>query len=203
MNVIFDVGNVLVRWAPREIMKISLAVHDIDETQAGLWADRFFGHELWRKLNLGLITQSEAEGHYARELGLSEASVATIFENAKRTQTAIPGAHELVHRLHQADAPLFALTDNVREIVEHLRGRYDFWRCFRGVVVSAEVGMMKPDPAIFRYALDNHGLRAAHTIFIDDMPANVAVARDVGIKAIRFVDAVQCEAELRDFGMKF
>jgi putative hydrolase of the HAD superfamily len=74
---------------------------------------------------------------------------------------------------------------------------------FRGVVVSAEVDLLKPEPAIYRRLLSDYGLEAERSVFIDDMPGNVDGARDVGMHAIRFVDAAQCERDLLHSGLRF
>jgi len=199
MNVVFDVGNVLVRWSPLLIMRRALAnAPDSDE-----WAHRFFGHELWRQLNRGHLSEGDAQRHYMRALGMTTEQVEAVFHHVKATQDPVPGSHELLLRLHRAGIPLYALTDNVREIVDHLRQRYDFWQYFRGVVVSAEVGCLKPDPAIFQRLLEDHGLIAERTVFIDDVAANVAGARHVGLAAIQFHDAAQCERELAALGLAF
>jgi putative hydrolase of the HAD superfamily len=133
MNVVFDVGNVLVRWSPSEIMRRAMA----DAPDSDEWAHRFFGHELWRQLSRGHFSEGEAQRRYMRALGMTAEQVEAVFHHVKATQDRVPGSHELLLRLRRAGVPLYALTDNVREIVDHLRKRNDFWQYFRGVVVSA------------------------------------------------------------------
>jgi putative hydrolase of the HAD superfamily len=199
MNVVFDVGNVLVRWSPHEIMRRALA----DQSDTDVWAERFFGHELWRELNRGHFTEAEAKRRYLSDLPLTPAQIDAVFHHVKHSQDAVPGSHELLRRLHAANYPLFALTDNVREIVAYLRTRYDFWSYLRGAVVSAEIGYLKPEPEIFRALLDTHALDPRATVFIDDVPRNVEGARAVGMHAIQFHDAVQCEQALRELALAF
>ena len=199
MNVVFDIGNVLVRWSPVTIMRRALPDHgDADEL-----ARRFFGHPLWRELNRGRFSERVAQAHYARELDMTPAHVASVFHHVKDSQELVPGTAALLPRLQRAGYPLFSLTDNVHEIVAYLRQRYDFWRYFQGVVVSAELDLLKPEPAIFRHLLDEHALQPAQTVFIDDLPGNVAGARAQGMCAIQFHDAAQCERELAMLGLVF
>jgi putative hydrolase of the HAD superfamily len=203
MNVVFDLGNVLVRWSPIEIMRASLLGHGAGEGDVETLAARFFDHELWLRLNRGHFTEAEAEILFARELGMSSSQVSVVFHHVKDTQSAVPGALEILQRLHRAGYPLYALTNNVHEIIAYLRKRYDFWQYFLGVVVSAEVDLLKPEPAIYRRLLNDYGLEAERTVFIDDMPGNVDGAQDVGMQAIRFVDAAQCERDLLHLGLRF
>ena len=199
MNVVFDVGNVLVRWSPHEIMRRALP----DEPDTDTWAEQFFGHELWRQLNRGHFTEAEAKRRYLSELPLMPTQIDAVFHHVKDSQDPVPGSHELLRRLHAADYPLFALTDNVHEIVAYLRRRYDFWSCLRGAVVSADTGCLKPEPEIFHSLLHGHSLSAHETVFIDDVRRNVEGARMMGMHAIEFHDAGQCERALRDLGLVF
>jgi putative hydrolase of the HAD superfamily len=56
--------------------------------------------------------------------------------------------------------------------------------------------MVKPEPEVFLHLLEKFGLRAPESVFIDDLPANVESARQVGLHAICFRDAEQCRREL-------
>src|SRR5262245_22750751 len=160
MNVVFDVGNVLVRWSPIEIMRASFLSDPAGERDVEAWAARFFDHELWLRLNRGHFTEAEAQILFARELGMSSSQVSAVFQHVKDTQIAVPGALEILQRLHRAGYPLYSLTNNNHEIVAYLRERYDFWQYFRGVVVSAEVGLLKPESAIYHRLLSDYNLEA-------------------------------------------
>ncbi len=65
------------------------------------------------------------------------------------------------------------------------------------VIISAEVGLAKPDPRIFKLALDLFSLQPAETIFVDDLLVNVEAAEKVGIRAIQFHSNEQVFAEVR------
>ena len=70
------------------------------------------------------------------------------------------------------------------------------------VVGSAYVGVMKPEPAIYRRALTQLGREPGETVFIDDAPANVAGAAALGMKAILFTPELDLEAELSALGVE-
>lgn len=67
---------------------------------------------------------------------------------------------------------------------------------FAEVVCSAEVGLAKPDPAIYRLAVETFGVEPAACLFVDDRPENVEAAREVGMRAHTFTDAASCSAFL-------
>ncbi len=73
----------------------------------------------------------------------------------------------------------------------HLDGAFDL------MVISAEEGVIKPDPRIYGIALERLGVRPAGAVFVDDMPANVEAARALGIHGIRFLNTAQVIADVR------
>ncbi len=72
----------------------------------------------------------------------------------------------------------------------------DEQKLFDAMVFSFEVGMTKPDPAIFQLTCQRLGVTPAETVFIDDMQTNVTGARDIGSKAICYTSLPQMKEEL-------
>jgi 2-haloacid dehalogenase len=79
--------------------------------------------------------------------------------------------------------------------------RFDFLGWFETLVISGDVGVSKPDPRIYRHLLERTGFEPASTLFIDDVAANVAVAADLGMTAIRFEDPDTLRSDLRELGL--
>ncbi|BDR13751.1 HAD family phosphatase [Vibrio sp. STUT-A11] len=198
-NVVFDIGNVVVRWAPLEIVRLTFGNVESPEEKV----KSIFQSDTWLDLNKGIISESEAKLQYQQLLGFSELDCERLFYYVKQTQILIYGSVELIRRVKAAGYRVFALTDNVHEIVSYLKETYTFWNLFEGATVSAEVGLLKPHPEIYQLMLTQHSLEATQTVFIDDMPYNVEGAEAVGIAAIQFENAVQCEADLKSLGLTF
>lgn len=78
-----------------------------------------------------------------------------------------------------------------------LRDKFGILQRFDHVINSARVGVKKPDPAIYRLALDRLGVAAPEAIFVDDMPGNVAAAAALGIHAIHFTGEAQAVEAIR------
>lgn len=195
-NVVFDVGNVIVRWAPLEIARLTFG--DIDDLEPR--ARSIFQSAIWLDLNKGFLSESEAKLRYQRELNLSPLECDRLFYYVKQTQILLHGSVELIKRVKRSGYGVYALTDNVVEIVEYLKKTYEFWPLFDGAAVSAELGMLKPQPEIYQALLSENNLKASETVFIDDMPYNVKGAEAVGIAGIQFVDAEQCQNALLRLG---
>jgi len=92
---------------------------------------------------------------------------------------------ELVRSLHRR-YPL-QLLSNTNEIhVDYFVHTYPVFRCFSGAVYSHEAKCMKPGRAIYETAMQKFGVNPAETVFIDDLPANVQTARELGFVAIQY-----------------
>jgi putative hydrolase of the HAD superfamily len=200
-SVVFDVGNVFVRWSPAEIIRRTFDAPPGSATSQELVA-AIFRSPLWMALNRGELTQDEAAASYRRELGLDEACTRRLFFHIVDHLDPIEGTELLARRLRDAGYRVFGLTDNVHEIVAVLRER-TFWGVLEGVVVSAEVGVLKPDPRIYRHLLTRFALVAEETIFLDDHLPNVEGARAVGLEARVFETAARAAEDLRGLGLAF
>jgi glucose-1-phosphatase len=85
---------------------------------------------------------------------------------------------------------------------EMLRANYaPLLRHFHELVLSYEVGAMKPQPAIYAKAIERAGCRPEECFFTDDIAEYVAAARRAGIDAVQFQSAGQIEGELRNRGI--
>ena len=82
-----------------------------------------------------------------------------------------------------------------------MREQYDFFTWFDDMVISGEVGLVKPDPAIFHLLLAKIGRTAQECIFIDDSSANVQSAQQMGFSAIQFHSPEQLEQNLSQLGI--
>ncbi len=84
-----------------------------------------------------------------------------------------------------------------------VRENYPLLRHFHALVLSHEVGAMKPSPLIYRRAVEAAGCLPEECFFTDDIPAYVEAARAHGIDAVQFESAAQIEAELRKRGVEW
>jgi 2-haloacid dehalogenase len=196
--VVFDLGNVLIRWDPHPA--VAAAVGDEEATRF-LAADDFDFLAWNHQQDAGRgWDQAEAEAarshpHWAAHLrGYRAHFVRSLLG-------AVDDSVTVLEELHVRGTPLFALTNWSAELFPHAREHFGFLGCFADIVVSGEVGLAKPDPDIFRLLEKRTGHALADTVFIDDSPTNIAAAAALGMDAIHFQDTGHLREDLRRRGL--
>jgi putative hydrolase of the HAD superfamily len=112
------------------------------------------------------------------------------------------GALHILAELAESNPCLIgALNNEARETNEFRFGHFGLRRYFKVALSSCYVGLRKPEPAIYRRALDILGCSPERVLFIDDRDENVAGGLAAGMKAIRFTEADALRGELRSLGV--
>jgi putative hydrolase of the HAD superfamily len=191
-NVIFDLGGVLLEWNPDKILQRFYS----DPPLRSLLKDGLFLHPEWRALNRGTLSEAQLLERVSKRTGRPAAELAALLDSIRESLVTKPDTVALLRSLQRRHVPLYCLSDMPVSIYAHVRLRHDFWDAFRGIVISGEVNLMKPEREVFEHLLSRYRLDPGQTVFIDDYPANIEGARAVGLNAIQFRDAAQCEREL-------
>ena len=195
--VVFDLGGVLIDWDPRHLYRRLFddeaeMERFLAEVTTPSWNAEQDAGRTWREAIDVLI----AEHPDRRDL---------IVAYDERWEDMLAGPIEgtvaVLRDLREAGPRLAALSNWSAEKFPIARRRYRFLDWFETIVVSGEVGLAKPDPRIFRHLLDETGFTAEMTAYVDDVPANVTVAGELGMIALRFVDPATLRRDLRDLGL--
>jgi 2-haloacid dehalogenase len=197
MNVVFDIGNVLVHWEPRALYRKIFASEDEVE-----W---FIANVCTSDWNLeqdrGRSFAEAVREATARFPEHADAIAAYDLRWHETMPGPIDGTVGILEELRQRGTPLYAITnfnqDKFRETLE----RFSFLRTFRDIVVSGDERLLKPDPTIYRVLLERNGIDAAACVFIDDSEKNVRGAEAVGMKAIHFTTPQALRADLAGMGL--
>lgn len=188
-TVVFDVGNVLLDWNPRYLYR---KLFDEEEAMERFLAD--VCASAWNlELDRGRPFAEAVAELAARHPDLAAPIRAYDTRWSEMIAGAIAGSVALLERLAEAGVPLYALTNFSDEKFAETVARFPFFQRFAGIVVSGRVKLLKPDPAIYRLLLETYRLAPADCLFIDDSPANVEGARNVGLRAERFESPAQIE----------
>jgi len=196
--VIFDLGGVLIDWDPRHLYRKLIAG---DEAAVELFLATVCTHEWNRCQDAG---RSFAEG--ARGLKVEHPDKAELIDAYgtrfdEMIAGAIAGSVEILAELRDRGIPLYGLTNWSAETYPAALQRFAFLRWFRGILVSGEVGLIKPDPRIFALLIERFAIEPHCAVYIDDVEANVAAARPLGIHAIHFTTPARLREELIALGL--
>ena len=195
--VVFDLGGVLIDWNPRHLYRELF--EDAGEMEDFLAT---VCNSAWnRRQDAGRpVAEANAElkARHPDKAALIEAYYGRWPEMLKG---AIDGTVAILAELKDQGTPLYALTNWSAETFPHARSRFGFLDWFRAIVVSGDVGLIKPDADIYELLLASHRLTAAHTVFIDDDPENVEAARALGFHGIRFTEPESLRAALAELGL--
>jgi len=195
-TVVFDIGGVLLDWDPRHLYRKTFA--DPAEME---WFLTHVCHTEWNVAQDAGRSWQEAE---AEAIARHPSYAAQIRHFRSRWHEMVPGpiagTVAILEALARADVPLYAITNFSGDTYREARERHAFFRHFRGVAVSGDLCILKPEPGIYRHLATTHDVELTRAIFIDDVEKNVAGARAVGMHAIRFVSPERLAADLRGLG---
>ncbi len=191
-NVIFDLGGVVIEWGPEQIIESYYA----DPALRTLMHTEMFRHPDWLDLDRGTLSEPELIARLVQRTGRTAAELERLMDAVRASLHAKQDTVALLDKLFARGVPLYCLSNMSSDTFAHLRERHSFWGVFRGIVISGDVRLMKPEPQIFELLLQRYGLPAADTVFVDDNEPNVAAARALGLQAVWFKNARQCELEL-------
>jgi 2-haloacid dehalogenase len=196
--IIFDFGGVLVDWDPRNLYR---KLFDGDNAAM---------EEFLEEVDFYAWNQQQDKGRPFAE-GVAELSaqyphraelIAAYADRWDESITGpIPETVDILGALKGQGYLLYGLTNWSGETFYRIRSQYDFLDWFDDIVVSGDVRLAKPDPAIYQILLQRAQAPAERCLFIDDSPANVIAAQELGFMTIRFESPGQLGDELSRRGM--
>ncbi len=196
--VVFDLGGVLIDWNPRHLYR---KLFDGDEAAMEDFLSTVCT-PAWNERQDAGRPFAEAVAELTARFP-DRAALIQAFDTRweEMLAGAIEGSVALLDAVRASGLPLYALTNWSADKFPVARRRFDFIGWFDGIVVSGEIGMKKPDPAIFRHLLETYGLDAPDLLFIDDSPANVAAAKALGFQTHHFETPEGLRADLSACGL--
>ena len=158
------------------------------------------GSSDWEQALVGEIDAEELDRRLHARFALSwEAGQPSLIYRWFADETLSHELLDLAASLRRPpDFQVAVLSNAATDLEQHiLQDKLGILHRFDLVVNSARVGVRKPDPAIYHLTLDRLGVAPHEAIFVDDMPANVAAAAELGLHAIQFQDQHQAATAIR------
>jgi 2-haloacid dehalogenase len=196
-TIVFDVGNVLIGWDPRNLYR-----RVFNDTERMEWFLTHVCSPEWNaRLDLGRPWQEGIDELVGRFPGLAAEIRAYRERWHEMVPGPMPGMPELFAALGKAGLRRYAVTNFSLPTFEECKLRFPFLAELDGAAVSGALRICKPDPAIFRWLIDEHHVTPMRSVYVDDSPANVAAANDLGFNAVLFQGAEQFADQLAEFGV--
>jgi 2-haloacid dehalogenase len=195
--VVFDVGNVLVRWE----RQLPFVKQFSDPAELDWFLDTVIPLDWHGRHDAGV----PAAELVAERSALFPHYAPLIHDWFARFNESIPGpipdSPELVEQLHARGIPLYGITNFGADTWQGFRPTFPLLDCFRDIVVSGIEKLIKPDPQIYHLAAKRFGHAPSAMLFVDDSLPNVEAARDCGWQAHHFHDAAGLAADLQVRGL--
>jgi len=195
--IIFDFGGVLLNWDPHKLY------------------NRFFDQpgqidKFLAEINFSSWNAEQDRGRPFIE-GVAELSsqfpqyadlIRAYYDYFEDTIIGpITGTVEILYKLKQAGYPLYGLSNWSAETYPRVRHQYDFFNLFDRIILSGNVNLIKPDPAIFNLTLKRINRRAGECLLIDDSEVNINTAKRLGFATIHFKSPQQLQTELHQLNL--
>jgi epoxide hydrolase-like predicted phosphatase len=190
--IFFDLGGVIIRTEntrARAALGLRFGMTDAE-------IDHFvFDYAVSHQAFTGQMTEEQLWQAVARQLGAPEGewpSIAADFFGGNRIDRDLLAWIESLR-----PAIKTGLLSNAWSGLRAYMQAEGFLETFEAVIISAEVGLMKPDERIYRLALEALALQPEEAIFVDDMPENIAACEAIGMKGVRFRNVEQVMADIK------
>lgn len=197
-HIVFDIGKVLIHYDPN--IPYSRVIPDEAERN---W---FFANVCTHEWNIEQDRGRTWEEAEALLIAEHPERAEQIRAFRKNWHDMVPHAYEDIVAIMEAliaeGRDVTMLTNFASDTFREAQTRFPFLSKPRGVTVSGDIGMIKPDIGIYETHAKSFGLDPATTIFIDDSLANVEGARAAGWQAVHFTGAEKLRSDLAGYGIK-
>jgi len=193
--IIFDFGGVLMKTqsrAPR------LAWDDQLGLSHGTVERVVHSSESWHLAQIGRVSVADYWADVAAQLQIESAQIPQLETDYFSADQLDGSLITLINDLRAENHPVALLSNDSPALLDKLT-HLNIAHLFDPLVISGDIGVMKPDPAAYLTILDRLSLSADQTVFIDDMPANITGAQAVGMHAIHYQDGMDLRGALAPY----
>jgi len=179
-NIIFDLGNVLLKFQPSEFL---LRFTD-DKEYIEQFIAKIFRSKIWMELDRGTISLEEAKIHFLSKYPKEEAFLTLFFNQWMDMLTPIEENINLLKDLRNLGYKTYILSNFIKETYTYIEQKYNISQLFDGQIISGVEKTIKPDKQIYLKLLSRYQLVPEESLFIDDVLSFLKPAKKLGIKTI-------------------
>jgi glucose-1-phosphatase len=182
-NIVFDLGNVLVRFNPLEWLTGEYGAED-----GHFLHEQFCLSPFWMELDLGHLSPGEVKQALCEKFPEKEELFSDCLDKYFGMLTPIPEGIQALEYVASRGYVSYYLTNYHADAFFYLKDTYRWFDSFKGGVCSALCGLVKPDPAIYRLLRDQTGIVPEESLFLDDTKDNIEAAASLGFYTIQVED---------------
>ncbi|MGI6046522.1 MAG: HAD family hydrolase [Petrimonas sp.] len=195
-NIVFDFGGVLIDWNPEYLYKKVFE----DKTEMEHFLNNVCTYK-WNVLQDAGRSVAVATVEKQQEFPEYKAEIAMYYGRwAEMLGGEIVENSRLVKPLSEK-YNTYGLTNWSAETIPLAIERYDFFNYLKGMVVSGDEKLIKPDPKLYYVLLDRFNINPEETLFIDDSAHNIDTAKLLGFETIHYTPEINLEDKLKEMGM--
>jgi 2-haloacid dehalogenase len=197
-KIIWDLGNVFVRWNPRNLYQTLFPDTDAGRTEKDHFLTNVVSmHTFNERLDRGEPIEQLCAETVAANPNVDPALIYAYNQWRDMLDGEITETVEMFRAAKQRGVRGYALSNWGQHFVDVLE-EYPVFKEFDGRVVSYELGIVKPNPGIFETLLSRFDLRAEECLFVDDNRANIDAAKQLGFHVHHFGEPIRLRAALHE-----
>ena len=194
-NIIFDLGNVLLKFQPSEfLLRFTNDVEYVDQ-----FVPKIFRSSLWMELDRGTISIEDAKNKFVSQYPKEEEFLTLFFSQWMEMLAPINKNIEILKEVRALGYKTYILSNYIKEAYTFIEKKYEIFTLFDGQIISGFEKTIKPEKAIYLELLNRYRLIPEESLFIDDVLFYLKPAKKIGMKTIWNKPETDLREELRKF----
>ena len=179
-NIIFDLGNVLLKFKPHEfLLRFTPDKEYIDQ-----FVSKVTRSKIWLELDRGTNSVENARTIFLSKFPQEKEFIELFFDQWMDMLTPIEVNIEVLKDLKESGFKTYILSNFIKETYIHVSSKYTFFSLFDGQIISGVENVIKPEKAIYELLLRRYNLVPEESLFIDDILFFLKPAKKLGMKTI-------------------
>ena len=196
-NIIFDLGNVLLKFKPEEFLLQFLS----DKEYIKQFVTKITRSKLWLDLDRGYESLENAEIIFLSKYPEEKELISLFFNHWMEMLTPIEENINILLDLSESGYKTYILSNYIKEAFKFVKDKFDFFMLFDGQIISGEEKVIKPEKAIYESLLRRYHLIPEESLFIDDVLFFLKPAKKLGISTIWNRPHTDLREELKKFNV--
>lgn len=193
-NIIFDLGNVLINFKPRDL----LAHYTNNVEELNRFVSKIFLGPTWLKLDHGTLPFSQAREVFLKEFPHDAKLINIFFDRWKEVLTPIQRHVDVLKKLKSNGYNIFVLSNFIDDPFSYVKEQYDFFKILDGLVISYQEHFIKPEKEIYEILIKRYNLNPQECVFLDDYKEFLEPAKIMGMSIILVENNTDINKKLRE-----